>query len=249
MQHCVMTWQRQILGVAYWKDDRISDEDFMSKRKLRSVARRWAKHRLLYGFQLVDAAPDFVFRVIALAGENDPHSWIQVVRQALPWLADPVASTIWDTGFADPALASVEEVSRWLRQHRRQGQGLVKRASHRRLMQEAIAHDVRDGPPCLSKHLPNMATPFLTRQQMNNPDAKRILARHVRKVWIPCKHGRRINGASMGIHHWSGVMFTMIPAWLVSNVFGQRRDFNGACDEPVSAPMDVCSSWFIILRR
>jgi hypothetical protein len=139
LSHAIVGWQRRIVNEGFWSATRLSDADLQAKWRLVPLSTRLAKHRLLYGFQMIAHAPQDL--VTCLSAEDElgrSSSWSSAVRHALSWLH------LHDPSVVDmAALQSTPELFQWLHQHRNSGPKMVRRLVLRATQQDFLAYETK----------------------------------------------------------------------------------------------------------
>eukprot|EP00435_Cladocopium_sp_Y103_P067591 s210_g30.t1 len=139
LSHTILAWQRQITGDAFWKEEKLSDADFLAKWRLPSLSVRLAKHRLLYAFQLVQSAPqDLITCVTAEAALPAGSPWCSALRHAIDWLCLQAPSAVAPAPASDP-----DSLIHWLHTHCRTGPALVRRCVRRSVHQDRLMYEVK----------------------------------------------------------------------------------------------------------
>ena len=139
LSHAIIVWQRRIVNEGFWSSTRLPDGEFQAKWHLMPLSTRLAKHRLLYGFQMIAHAPqDLITCVSAEDDLGHTSSWCSAFRHALLWLH-----------LHDPASVNLDETSsgpglfQWLHQHKDTGPNLVRRLVRRAAYQDLLAFEMK----------------------------------------------------------------------------------------------------------
>lgn len=139
LSHAIIGWQRRIVNEGFRSSTRLSDVEFQAKWHLVPLSTRLAKHRLLYGFQMIANAPqDLVTCVSAEDDLGQTSSWCSAFRHALAWLH-----------LHDPASVNLDDVSRgqglfqWIHQNKDTGPKLVRRLVRRAAHQDFLAFEMK----------------------------------------------------------------------------------------------------------
>ena len=139
LSHAIIGWQRRIVNEGFWSSTRLPDGEFQAKWHLMPLSTRLAKHRLLYGFQMIAHAPqDLITCVSAEDDLGHTSSWCSAFRHALLWLH-----------LHDPASVNLDETSsgpglfQWLHQHKDTGPNLVRRLVRRAAYQDLLAFEMK----------------------------------------------------------------------------------------------------------
>lgn len=139
LSHAIVGWQRRIVNEGFWSSTRLPDAEFQAKWHLMPLSTRLAKHRLLYGFQMIAHAPQDL--ITCISAEDDlgqASSWCSAFRHALSWLHlhDPASVSLDDT-------SSVQGLFQWISQNKETGPKLVRRLVRRAAHQDFLAFGMK----------------------------------------------------------------------------------------------------------
>ena len=137
LESMVIGYYRQIYGVGYWSEERVTDLDFLQGQELQPFRIHLARHRLCY-LQNVAKHGITAHKTLLLAEFSTGRGWLHEVAQDLQWMG-----TLQDLPFDNPVdrphwiqvWQALRECQQW--------KGWIKRSIRKHTTQEKIAYDIR----------------------------------------------------------------------------------------------------------
>ena len=223
LQSVLINWVRAITNDGHWNDQQTNDTDLLARWKILDLKSRLNKCRLLYGFQMMQNAPQPLRDSVTAVDQVDQTEWLGAVREAIQW-----ASMLDDSLKPDNCtLLTAEQIVQWFHQHRHHGPAKVRRCAIRHLHLEAQMYQVRK----LHQDLCDIAkSKGVVLADVSHPPPL-IVDEHtvvliVTRPSDTLSTWQRIGGKNTAVSQMSDVSASMTYVELAKNVFSPFNDFN-----------------------
>ena len=137
LEAMVIDSYRQIYGVGFWLEERVTDKDFLQEQELMPFRIHLARHRLCY-LQNVAKYGITAHKTLLLAELESGKGWLHEVAQDLQWMG-----TFKEIPFACPS-SRPQWIQAWqILRECPQWKSWIKRSVRKHIVQEKIAFDIR----------------------------------------------------------------------------------------------------------
>ena len=141
LEHAVISWQRQIIGAGFWKEDRTTDADLQRQWLLPTIGVRFAVTRLRFALAAFKSARDTVWTLLRLEAKTGQSSWMDLLASALRWFGAILPT--WVPEEVDLQSLTADQIETWFKVSRCPTKAAIRRCSKKHLLQEQLIGEVR----------------------------------------------------------------------------------------------------------